>query len=65
LSTLRRADLIVVLDEGRIVQTETHDELLRQPGPYYRDAQLQMTDDEPSVEIRGIHPSAAHWTEWR
>ena len=35
LSTLRQADVVVVLDGGRIVQLGTHDELLQQSG-YYR-----------------------------
>jgi ATP-binding cassette, subfamily B, bacterial MsbA len=34
LETVRHADMVVVLDEGRVVQTGTHHELASQPGPY-------------------------------
>jgi len=44
LSTLRRADFIIVMEEGRIVQRGTHAELMRQPGAYRRVAQLQLID---------------------
>jgi ATP-binding cassette, subfamily B, bacterial len=33
-STVRLADLVVVLETGRVVQTGTHDELARADGPY-------------------------------
>lgn len=46
LSTLRRANRILVLQQGQIVQTGTHVELLRQDGPYRRAARLQMIDEE-------------------
>ena len=44
LSTLRRADFIIVLEAGRIVQRGTHAELMRQTGPYLSVAQLQLVD---------------------
>ena len=40
LSTIQDADLIVVMDRGRIVETGRHEELLRQQGRYY---ELYMT----------------------
>ena len=40
LSTIRDADFIVVLDQGKIVETGNHEELIRQQGRYY---ELYMT----------------------
>lgn len=45
LSTLRRADLIVVLDDKQVVQIGTHDELMNEPGHYLDSARLQLIDD--------------------
>jgi ATP-binding cassette subfamily B protein len=48
LSLLRRADRILVLENGRLTQTGTHEELVRRPGPYHETALLQIMDlDEP------------------
>jgi len=46
LRTLKYADTILVLEEGRIVQHGTHDELVVQPGLYRRIYDLQLRDQE-------------------
>lgn len=45
ISTIKDADLILVLDEGRIVQTGRHDELLAQEGLYSRIHEKQLLSD--------------------
>jgi len=46
LSTLRRADLVLVLDHGRIVQQGTHAQLVGRDGHYADVAKLQVADEE-------------------
>jgi subfamily B ATP-binding cassette protein MsbA len=46
LSTVQRADRLVVLDQGRIVEEGSHGALLRQGGIYARLFQMQFRDDE-------------------
>jgi len=44
LSTVRRADRIIVLDQGRIVEEGSHDELLAGGGLYKRLYEIQFQD---------------------
>ena len=62
LSTLRRADRLVVFDHGRIVEEGRHEELMANKGAYYRLDQAQTaffngppaappTDDDEPVDL--------------
>ena len=52
---LRRADLILVLENGRLIQSGTHEELVHRPGPYHETALLQIMDlGEPGES--GVRP---------
>jgi ATP-binding cassette subfamily B protein len=43
LATVQRADRIVVMDQGRIVETGSHAQLVRRDGLYAHLARLQFT----------------------
>ncbi len=49
LSTLRRADRVIVLDKGRVVDIGTHDELMNRPGHYRAAALIQLSMDDDDV----------------
>ena len=47
LSTVMRADEILVLEDGRAVQRGTHEELLRQNGLYAKLCHIQQIGGDP------------------
>ena len=55
LSTLRRADRLVVMERGQIVEIGRHEELMASEGAYYRlyQAQARNVDAEAGSEIEG------------
>ncbi|HEX2211625.1 MAG TPA: ABC transporter ATP-binding protein [Longimicrobium sp.] len=53
LSTVRRADQILVLDAGRIVERGTHDELVARGGLYRRLYDMQFGSDAEAAKVRG------------
>ena len=60
LLTLKNADMILVLDKGRVVQRGTHTELLAQPGLYRDIYDLQLKDQEEFMtQQSGLSANAA------
>lgn len=45
LSTVRKADRIIVMDDGQVVETGTHDQLVQRDGLYARLAAMQFGSD--------------------
>jgi len=61
LSLLRRADLVLVLEDGRLTQSGTHAELVRWPGLYRETALLQIMDldDGRGTSVEGREPDSS------
>lgn len=51
LSTVRRATKIVVLERGKIIETGTHDELIRKSGTYRRLYDMQFGDESVAATV--------------
>ena len=57
LSTIRHADKILVLDQGRIVESGTHESLLARNGAYARLVRAQQVADTWQLGVNGAGPN--------
>lgn len=51
LSTIRKCDIIYVMDKGKIAESGSHEELLEKRGAYFRLWASQTGIEEPAKEI--------------
>ena len=56
LSTVKDADIILVMKDGRIIQQGNHRELIQQPGPYQEIYELQLRPQESAL-TNGAEPA--------
>jgi ATP-binding cassette, subfamily B, multidrug efflux pump len=63
LSTVQRADTILVMHKGQLREMGTHQELLTQRGIYWKLYQLQYRDQELGEPSSGLTPSLAVGTD--
>ena len=57
ISTVKRADLVLVVENGRITQSGTHAQLMAEEGHYQEIAAVQLYGDEGAVSEDGESPS--------
>jgi ATP-binding cassette subfamily B protein len=54
LSTLRKADRLVVMDKGLVVEEGTHDALMQTQGAYWRLYEAQQRQAEAEGPVLGL-----------
>jgi ABC-type protease/lipase transport system fused ATPase/permease subunit len=55
ISSVKKADVVIVLEAGRVTQIGTHEELMRQPGHYREIAAAQLQGDDGQDEENPSH----------
>lgn len=64
LSTVQRADLILVMEKGQVIEQGTHRALLNQDGLYREICELQLQDREKFIEeVQAINRDATRYPE--
>ena len=64
LSTVKRADRILVMENGAVIEQGTHGELIRQDGLYREICDLQLRDREKfREEVQELEKTATRFRE--